>query len=242
MPVDHDKATFADAFASLAGRTGCLLWQARNGDLVFELPSWRASLAGSRRNGWPRLAASAVAADVTWRQSPADVVNDMTVAWNVHDVDGWRTREETVTDAASVAAHGRRHVGLESLWLSPAVAQRHANRIVERWRDALHDVSAVRVDSRRLSPADAATFAAWLNPSQPIILPLSPDMPASVVDDAWLIEGYREDISGDGYVWTLSLSPVARYGWRRATWQDWRAMTWQQLAARSWLQRLEARQ
>jgi hypothetical protein len=235
--TDSDRATFADTVAELAGRTGSIVWQARNGDLVVELPEHRSRPPTVSPVSIPAAAISAVG--FARRQSPAGVVNDATVEWADYATGDEVFRSETVIDAASVDQYGRRHVGLQSLWTRPVDARSHAGRIVERWRRPWHDIGALNIAGGRLSPAEYADVLDALAPSTWIVLPVDP---TGVVGSSsvWLVEGITESWSGVGADWSVTVSPAARDHWRRWVWRDWSALTWSTVKQRSWVQRLES--
>jgi hypothetical protein len=192
--------------------TGALLWQAKDGTLVYGTASHRTRPSGGA-GALLYIDECDIADGVQWVKGGAMLVNRARIAYG--PVVDTRTVYEAV-DSPSVAAEGPKDVRVDSLLASEADAILLGNLILYRRAKPYWTLpGAVVVYASDMPAADYATLLS-LDVSDLVLVRVSrdPQAPENLVE--WVIEGWVEqwDAGDDGLAHTmrLSLSDRARFG------------------------------
>lgn len=166
------------------------------------------------------LPADAIVWEPTWLLRQDTIINEVTVAYGSNDPKD----ETTETDAASVAAYGKRSIYLDTGIKNLADAEARAGAILTAQAAPHWNIGTCTV---LMDSLDATTLEAVqaLESGDRVLLT---SLPMAAPDSLYLgvVEGWTETHTPDGYRLTLNLSDP-RFSYAMAQWSDISgALTW----------------
>jgi hypothetical protein len=224
-----------DALAALhevCASSGGLLWQARDGRLMYGSQHHREGPSTQQ------LPCSVILDGVTWRHTLDEVVNHVTVKWKEPDGD----HEYTMRDDTSIGRRGQFHRDIATLCASQSDAGLLGALILARRKDPRWVMPGVMVAPTLCRPPELNSLLA-LEVSDGVVIPVEVNpspTPGRVTQ--WTVEGWVEEWAGpppNGWMVQLALSD--RFGADTTglrTWEEAAQETWAHWAQGSWLEQL----
>ena len=203
------------ALHELAGWTGGLVAQDRDGNMVYGTPGHRAIPPVAV------LPAKAILDGVVWETTADDVLNHIVVKF------GDPETQNTYTDTDSQQTWGYRHVEISTKIADGAAADVFGNTVLIRHRQPFYTMSQLLVSSEDITKEQHWTVNA-LGVSAGVILPIEVT-PAPISNVAvWTVEGWEETWNDPGIQrFQVAVSDRARWG-------SYVLRTWEQMAVEDW--------
>jgi hypothetical protein len=208
IPRDVDGGhTVLDLVHEVCASTGALLWQARDGALVYGTASHRTANKSALFIGDCDLLDG-----IEWVKGSGTLVNRVRVQWGTADPKA--VHEDS--DAASLAAEGPREVSVDSLLADQTDATLLANLILfRRARPYWNLPGGAMVRTKDMDPDEyRALLALDVSDLVTLSIPRSPGYPSNVVE--WAVEGWVETWDAEGgevvHTMQMALSDRQRFG------------------------------
>jgi hypothetical protein len=187
--------------------TGGLLWQDRNGTLVYGTASHRI-----KGKGEVFIGECDVLDGLTWEKSAGTLINRVRVTYGPIPADGSAQAAYVAEDTASIAAEGRHEVQVSTMLATERDATLLANLILFRRARAYWSMpNALTVLTDDLGK-DAYGQVLDLDVGSLLLVPVahSPGVPGALVE--WVVEGWVETWGTDGHRIQYALSDRQRFG------------------------------
>jgi hypothetical protein len=227
--IDRDAL---GALYEVTGSSGGLLWQGPDGRMHYGAQDYRAdapAVAG--------LPAGAIVDGLRWQTSAADMINKVTVKWGPPDAQ----QEHTLTDDASVAAHGIHHAQVGTGLADQAAADQLASLILARRGWPFWWTSDVIIDSALVLEVSTMRAVAVLQTSDTVLLPIPAEPGVTGLLAEWIVEGWVETWPAhDRCVIQIAVSDRERWALTQLRlWSHADDFTWgQELSRGSWFDAL----
>lgn len=184
------------------------------------------------------IGAHAIISGLRWQSTLADLINKVTVKYGADATEG----EHTLTDDASITAHGLRAQDVTTQLINQDAGDQLAALILARRAWPYARISDVMMDSDHVSgDLQALAAAFYLAVGDPVLLPIPPDPgPAGLLAE-WIVEGWQEEWDrADHVTLQIAVSDRARFAQTTIrTWNDALPFSWQaELDRGSWLDTL----
>lgn len=217
LTADNIAKDALGALHEVAGWTGGLVWQGRDGTLMYGTRSHREGPAQSI------IPAGAIVDGIQWATTVRDVVNHCVVTF------GEPQTQNTYRDDASIAQWGFRHVEISTKLLGESEANEFGNTIIARRAQPFWAMPGIYVNSLDCSVAEHYDVN-LLAVSMGVILPIQTSpAPIGVGDvEVWTVEGWIETWSTpSNQQLQIAVSDRQRWGayalnrWSEQVLHDW---------------------
>lgn len=232
LAADNIDRSALSALHEVCASSGGLLWQDRAGLIVY---------TGNQSAGPAAIVPCAGIGDgVDWTQSVTDIVNRVTVTWREGPAETPVEHQWTMSDGASIAAHGVWHRDASSLCSTQTDAGALGAHILARWAAPRWTVPDVIVYPGQMDGPTVRDLMA-LDVGSVVLLPISPSpQPTPAELSAWTVEGWAEEWSTRpprGHRMQLAVTD-ARLENALRTWDEVALETWNHWAQGTWMQML----
>ena len=173
----------------------------------FYTQAWEAFPAN---NAAPQLPGSAIAWTPQWTKNLQTLINDVEIEYGNNNL-------YELTDAASIAAYGKRAYDLATELFGLTDAQERAQQILSAQAQPLWNLGQISILMDRLTNLERDQALALLNGSRVIINDLPTGSPYTQFQG--IVEGWSETYTPGSHVLTLSLSDP-RYSYQTVAWGD----------------------
>lgn len=227
--IDRDALS---ALHEVCASSGGLLWQDRGGTIVYT--------GAAAATPTAIVPCAAIGDGVDWAQSVTALINHVTVTWREGPAEAPVEHQWTMSDAASIAAHGVWHRDASTLCATQTDAGAIGGHILARWKDPRWTVPDVIAFPGQMDGPTVRDFMA-LDVGSVVLLPISAIPSPTPADlSTWTVEGWAEEWSTSkpwGHRVQLAVTD-AQLNSALRTWNEVALEPWNRWAQGTWMQML----